>query len=196
MKTLKVQLTGIRPLVMHNGLLADPTNPAVVAIKKITSKGSKKMTLSDYSERDRLEWEGSLYWSDETGGMVMPSDNLERCIQEGAKKSRKGKDFAAAVFVSETEVEVEHRLSGKSKAEIYADKSFTLRKGVKVQMSRVIRVRPLVPTGWTLTFTIEFDDSIVNESDIQDALTNAGSLVGLGDWRPKFGRFSFNVITK
>ena len=193
-KSIKILITGIRPLVIHNGLLADPTNPFVVAIKKITAKGGKKMTLSDYQERDRLEWEGSLYWSDTEGGIVLPSDNLERCIQEGAKKSRKGKDFAAAVFLSETEVPLIHRMDTSTKAEIYANPSYTLRKGVKVQMSRVIRVRPLIPTGWQLAFTVDFDDSIVNESDIKDALTNAGALVGLGDWRPKFGRFNHEVV--
>ena len=50
MKQIKVKLTGLRPLIMHNGLMADPTNPYTVAIKKITSKGSKKMTIHDHQE--------------------------------------------------------------------------------------------------------------------------------------------------
>ena len=50
MKQIKVKLTGLRPLIMHNGLMADPTNPYTVAIKKITAKGSKKMTIHDHQE--------------------------------------------------------------------------------------------------------------------------------------------------
>jgi len=194
MKDIKIKITGIRPLVLHNGLMADPTNPYTIAIKKITSKGSKKLTEHDYAERDRLEWEAGLYWSDEIGGIAIPSDNLERCIQEGAKKNRLGKDFAAAVFVQESEVEVMHRLSGKTKERINAEPGYTLRKGVKVQLSRIIRIRPLIPTGWTMTFTVEFDESIVNKQAVATALTEAGSLVGLGDWRPKFGRFTVEVL--
>lgn len=194
MKELKVKITGMRPLVLHNGLMADPTNPYTVAIKKITSKGSKKLTEHDYAERDRLEWEAGLYWSDEIGGIVIPSDNLERCILEGAKKNRLGKDFAAAVFVQEPEVKAEHRLAGKTKERIYADAGYTLRKGVKVQLSRIIRIRPMLPSGWSLAFTVEFDESIVNRQAVITALTEAGSLVGLGDWRPKFGRFSVEVL--
>ena len=194
MKDIKIKITGIRPLVLHNGLMADPTNPYTIAIKKITSKGSKKLTEHDYAERDRLEWEAGLYWSDEIGGIAIPSDNLERCIQEGAKKNRLGKDFAAAVFVQESEVEVVHRLSGKTKERINAEPGYTLRKGVKVQLSRIIRIRPLIPTGWTMTFTVEFDESIVNKQAVATALTEAGSLVGLGDWRPKFGRFTVEVL--
>ena len=74
MKTIEMTWTGIRPLVMHNGLMADPTNPLTRRIKEICAKGSKKLTESDYEERDRLEWEAGLYWSEEHG-MVIPSDN-------------------------------------------------------------------------------------------------------------------------
>lgn len=194
MKTIKMKWTGIRPLVMHNGLLADPTNPHVVAIKKITAKGSKKMTTADHEERDRLEWIGGLYWSESIGGIAIPSDNLERCIQEGAKKQRLGKDFAAAVFVDSPEVELNHRLRGKPKDQMRVDPAYTLRKGCKVQLSRIIRIRPMVPPGWSLSIGFEFDETIVNEKDVIEAAVQAGATAGLGDWRPKFGRFTVEVV--
>lgn len=194
MKTVTIKIAGMRPLVMHNGQLADPTNVYTRAIKKIISKGSKKLTDSDYEERDRLEWLGGLYWSDELKAIAIPSDNFERCIQDGAKKNRLGKDFAAAVFLQDAEVVIHHRLSGKTKEAIATDPGFTIRKGVKVQLARIIRVRPMVPTGWTATFTIEFDDTIVNRAQVVTATEEAGALVGLGDHRPKFGRFSVEVV--
>ena len=192
MKTLTVKWTGIRPLVMHNGLMADPTNPMVKQIKAITSKGSKKLTESDYERRDRLEWEAGLYWSDELG-LVMPSDNIERCIQLGAQKSRIGKDVQAAVFCDAPEYKVNY-VGPKKKDALYADPKFTLRKGVAIMNSRIIRIRPMVPTGWSITFVIEWDDSIVDEKSLVKAMADAGSLVGLGDWRPKFGRFLVEVL--
>tara|TARA_R110000868_G_C10555840_1_gene736368 strand:- start:5 stop:592 length:588 start_codon:yes stop_codon:yes gene_type:complete len=194
MKSIKFTITGIRPMLLHNGLMADPTNPFTVAIKKITSKGSKKMTEADYKERDRLEWEAGLYWSETEGAIAIPSDNIERCIQEGAKKNRLGKDFAAGVLLSEPEVVLQHRRAGKTKEEIYSDPAYTLRKGVKVQLSRVIRIRPMIPPGWKLTFTVEFDEEIVNAPDVIEAVQKAGALIGMGDWRPKFGRFSVEVV--
>lgn len=195
MKSIGFKITGVRPLVLHNGLMADPTNHYTIAIKKITAKGSKKLTPCDHAERDRLEWEAGLYWSEELGGIVIPSDNLERCIQDGARKSRLGKDFAAGVFVTEPEVAVSHRKSGKSKEAIYSDPSYTLRKGVKVQMARIIRIRPMIPTGWSIKFNVEFEDSIVSRASVIDAITEAGATVGLGDWRPKFGRFAVEVLS-
>lgn len=190
MKTLEVKWTGIRPLVMHNGLMADPTNPLVKQIKAITAKGSKKLTESDYERRDRLEWEAGLCWND---GVVIPADNIERCIQQGAQKSRIGKDVQAAVFCLSVDYPVVYD-GPKKKDALYADPRFTLRKGVAIMGSRIIRIRPMIPTGWSITFDIEFDDSIVDEKQLFKAMTDAGALIGLGDWRPKFGRFTVEVL--
>lgn len=192
MKQINVRWTGIRPLVMHNGLLADPTNPFTIQIKQIVSKGSRKLTTTDYEDRDRLEWEGGLYWDDEHGP-VMPSDNIERCIQLGAQKSRKGKDVQAAVFVSNDVVPIQYD-GPRDKKKMLKDPKFTLRKGVKIQTSRLIRIRPMIPTGWIIEFTLEYDDRIVSESALKQSMVDAGALVGLGDWRPKFGRFLVEVL--
>ena len=188
METLKTTWTGIRPLVMHNGLMADPTNPYTRKIKAITSKGSKKLTDADYAERDRLEWEAGLYWDDKAG-LFIPSANIERCIQLGAQKSRIGKDVQAAVFVADDIVTVKVKGGGRTKQALYGDPAFTLRVGVAIQKSRIIRIRPMIPTGWEATFTLEYDENIVNGANLTKAMQDAGALVGLGDWRPKFGRF-------
>jgi hypothetical protein len=188
LKEIATTWTGIRPLVMHNGLMADPTNKFTRRIKEITGKGSKKMTDSDYEERDRLEWEAGFYWSDELGP-VIPSDNIERC---GAQKSRIGKDVQAAVFCQAPEVKIEYE-GPRNKDKMFSDDRFILRKGVAIVKSRIIRVRPMIPTGWKLTFTLEFDDTILNEKNLVKAMIDAGALIGLGDWRPKFGRFTVQI---
>lgn len=187
MKTMKVKWTGIRPLLMHNGLMADPTNEKVRRIKEITSKGTKRMTDADHELRNRLEWEAGLYW-DSNDGLIIPADNIERCIQLGAQKSRIGKDVQASVFCAVPHVAIDYR-GPKDKEQLYADPRFSLRKGVAVNKARVIRVRPMIPTDWSITFEVEFDEEIVNPKNLMKAMTDAGSLVGLGDWRPKFGRF-------
>lgn len=196
MKTIRTTWTGIRPLVMHNGLLADPTNPYTRRIKEICGKGSKKLTDADYEERDALEWLGALYFRgygemltpEGKAELFMPSDNIERCIQLGAQKSRLGKDVQAAVFCTEAEIPLQFE-GPKDLSKLQADPRFSLRKGVKVTTSRIIRVRPMLPTSWKVTFGLEFDESIVNEKSLIKAMNDAGALVGLGDWRPKFGRF-------
>lgn len=190
---LTVKWEGIRPLVMHNGLMADPTNPYTRRIKEIVSKGSKKMTDADYEERDRLEWEAGLYW-DEEDGPIVPSDNIERCIQLGAQKSRIGKDVQASVFCTLPHARLDYDgPRDKDKMFDAPDSRFILRKGVAIQKSRLIRIRPLIPTGWSITFSLEYDNTILNEKNLIKAMRDAGALIGLGDWRPKFGRFKVEI---
>ncbi len=189
MKTLTCTITGVRPMLMNNGEMADPINPIVEAKKKLTSKGSRKLTLADYQEIDRLSWLGALYWSDKLNKVVVPSDNIEAMVVEGARKARKGKDALAAMFCTEAEIVVEHQMVGKTREQIYANPEYTLRKGVKQQKNRIIRVRPRIPQ-WSLTFELEYDETVINGKDLKQAIIEAGAVVGLGDWRPKYGRFT------
>lgn len=176
---------------MHNAQLSDPLNPVVRQIKELTSKKTKK-TDFDLEEIDRLSYVGGLYLG-EDGSPVIPSDNIERCIQLGAQKKRLGKDVAAAVLCADAEYPLCYR-GPKNADELYKDPSFTLRKSVAVQRNRVMRVRPMFPTVWTLTFTLEYDESVINLRAIEEAMKDAGTLVGLGDWRPKFGRFVTEIL--
>ena len=178
---------------MHNGLMADPTNEYTRKIKEITSKGSKKLTDADYEERDRLEWEAGLYWDDQLGPII-PSDNIERCIQLGAQKSRNGKDAQAAVFCIEPVLKLNYA-GPRTKADLYANPNYQLRRGVAVQRSRIIRMRPMFPTSWSLEIALEYDETVISsERNLMKWMDDAGALIGLGDWRPKFGRFVVEKI--
>lgn len=197
MKTLKVKWTGLRPLLMHNADMVDPLNPFVRRIKEIHSKGSKKLTDSDREEMQRLEWEGALYWSDECG-LYLPSDAIEATLKGGAQKIRLGKAVEAACFVTEAMVPITTaKAYPKNRDKLYENKDYQFRKAVRVPPrtgARLMKVRPMIPTGWSITFELEFDDSVVNPKDIVKAMTEAGALVGIGDWRPKFGRFTVEVL--
>lgn len=54
MKTLELILTGVAPLLQHNGQTTDPLNPFSRAMSEISSK--RKKTEADHRERDRLEF--------------------------------------------------------------------------------------------------------------------------------------------
>ena len=77
---------------------------------------------------------------------------------------------------------------------MFADPRFILRKGVMINRSRIIRIRPMIPVGWCLEFDLEFDASIIDPQSLLKAMIDAGALIGLGDWRPKFGRFLVEQI--
>jgi hypothetical protein len=156
-------------------------------LKDVTSK--RKKTDADHEEMARIEFEGGLYW-DENVGVYIPEDCIEATICAGAKKSRIGKDVQAAVFVQDEIVPLIYD-GPKTIAGLWKDRErFVMRKAVKVTTSKVMRTRPMFPTGWQIKFTLEYDDTIINAAALQKAMIDAGSLIGICDWRPKFGRFT------
>lgn len=52
----------------------------------------------------------------------------------------------------------------------------------------VIR-RPALKAGWRLPFNLLIADDRISSASIREALDHAGLLVGLGGWRPQYGRF-------
>lgn len=58
-ETMKLRLTGIAPLLMHDNKAANPLNPYAKAMKALT--GKRKKTDDDLAEIARIEWEAGLY---------------------------------------------------------------------------------------------------------------------------------------
>jgi hypothetical protein len=71
---------------------------------------------------------------------------------------------------------------------------------VTIQSSAITRTRPAFLAGWKATFELSIlIPEYINPSDLLAVLTNAGRLVGLGDFRPTYGRFQiteFKVLSE
>jgi len=150
-------------------------------MKRLSS--NRKKTDDIHEEMARVEWFGGLYTGDD-GEPCIPSDNLTACIQAGAKKSKLGKQFSAGVYVND---------GPRDPEALWEDKRFVSRKSAKVGTSRIIRTRPIFH-NWTATFTLTFDPELVNQEQVEKALEDAGIQCGVGDWRPRHGRFRVDSV--
>lgn len=186
-QSLKFQLRGVVPLVMHNGQLADPLNPYTKEMKKIT--GKRKKTDSDFEQLAKLEWYGSLYVHD--GVPCIPGEVIEAAFIAGARKSKRGQQ-AKAGMLSDGFWPVEYD-GPKNIDELWSDQSYRMTTAVRVQQNRVMRTRPIF-REWKTTVQIDFFEDQFNLRDIADVLTTVGQSVGLCDWRPRFGRFEASVV--
>jgi len=194
MKQVKIQLTGIAPILLHNKTTADPLSPYAKAMKPLTSKRNK--TDEDYLDLARLEWEAGLYINGD-GLVTIPAENLETMLWEGGKLNKNGPKFKAGVFVQSDAIleydgtKIEINGNGKKIPNPELDKFFQAhhnRALVRIQGKFIIRTRPIFH-NWRLQMTILYNENIINKRAIIQAAQRAGPEKGLGDRRPRIGRF-------
>lgn len=183
MKTIQISLKGVAPLIMHNGQLADPLSGFVKA--SASFRGKRKKVAADHEELGRLEFLGALYVN-ERQKPVLPGYVLEAVAIAGAKKSREGLVAKAALFIEE-DAELEYD-GPKDPDALYEDKRFVHRSMVRIATSKTPRVRPIFKQ-WEVTFTATVDDDIVSPDAVRNWFETAGHQIGIGDWRPRHGRF-------
>ena len=192
--TVQIRLQGVSPLLCHNGQTADPRNIYSKAIKAIS--GKRKKTDSDYDEMARLEWLAGLYRFRD--GLVIPDYVLESVFINGAKKSKRGPQAKCGLFFTDhAALDFEGKpeeINDESLSELFNSGDYTHTVGVRVGMSKVMRTRPIF-RSWSCKAPVQYDPDVLNERDLQEIAVDAGRLVGIGDWRPKHGRFTAEVET-
>lgn len=188
MINFRITLTGTAPLLMHSSRLADPLNPATKALKRVTSKRQK--TDDDHEEIARLEHVGSLYLDPDIGPYV-PGENIARALVDGAKLSRQGVKITRGVFIS-TDVNPLSYNGPRDAEGLWANENFRHMASVKVGTARTMRCRPVF-REWTTEAEGILDPNIIDLADLEGVAITAGQVVGLGDWRPRFGRFIAKV---
>jgi len=182
-KVIKCKISGLTPMLMHNGRLANPIDPIVRAIKEFSGKRNK--TDDDHEQISRLEFLGGLYLG-EDGAPCVTGESLEGMLVEGAKKAKKGRKLKAAISCGETWPLIYD--GPKQPDALWQDKRFVDVRSVGVQRVKVMRTRPIFKS-WALKFEVEYLPSVVNPGDVKTALEVAALEVGLSDYRPRFGKF-------
>lgn len=185
-KNIEIEIKGVAPIILHNGQTADPLNKFSRAIKEISGKRNK--TDADHEKMARLEWEAGLYM-DLNGVIVVPSKCIEACLVAASKKNKLGKQFTAGVMCPDVNYPLIYKGS-KDIDKLYAD-GFYLRELVRIGTSKIVRTRPMF-TEWSLKFKIAYLDDVVTKDQVMQAVDAAGQLIGLCDYRPKYGRFEID----
>lgn len=184
MKTATYTIRGLAPLLVHNERLANPFDDLTRQIKSIS--GKRKKTEDDLTEMARLEFLGGLYFDDETG-IHVPGNNVFAALLGGGKIHKLGVAIKRSTMVVEDKVALVFD-GPTSPAALFADKRFVDMRSVRVGMAKVMRCRPIFPR-WQLSFSLAYDGTGVQLDDLDRCLRDAGMMVGLCEYRPRFGRF-------
>jgi len=189
---IEIRLQGVSPLLCHNGQTADPRNTYAKAMKAVSSK--RKKTDADYDELARLEWLAGLYRS--ADDLVIPDYVIESVMIAGAKKSRRGPQAKCGLYTTQhATLQFEGKpaaINDATLTEMFESGNFTHTIGVKIGQAKVMRTRPVF-RNWSCTAIAQYDPDVLNLRDIEEIASDAGKFVGLGDWRPKHGRFEAQV---
>lgn len=186
---LKFKVTGVVPLLMHNGQTADPLNEWSRRIKKLSGKRDK--TDADYEEMMRLEWYAGLYLTEDKEP-CLPGEVVEGAFFEAAKKTKQGKLSKSGIY-SEGNFPLIYD-GEKDIDKLFLDPEFRFTCSVKIRGSRVMRTRPKF-NEWSAVISIFTDNEVLNDEEVVKIMKTAGQSCGYCDWRPRFGRFTTELVT-
>ena len=167
-----VSVTGAADLLLHRW------NNEAVAQKAAARKGSAQ------KKSDDLE---SYVYRDTDGKLAVPGEYLRMAMVNAAKfrqdprsPRKSAMDLFKAGIVSLTPLASLH-----VKTWDYEDA-----RRVVVQRSGITRVRPGLRVGWRLEFVFMIVlPEYIDAAFFREVLGMAGRLIGLGDFRPTYGRF-------
>lgn len=188
MQSIKFKLVGTRPLLMHSDRFSDPLDPLTKKHKELTAK--RKKTDEDHEAIAYSEWRGGIHWAEDIGP-YLPGINIESCMIDGAKLSRLGVAVKRSVEVWEDRCRLEYK--GPRDIDGLWTQGFYDARSVVVQRARLMRYRPCF-TDWSVECTVVFDPQNFNPESVVKCMVDGGKFAGLGDFRPKFGRFDVEVI--
>jgi hypothetical protein len=159
-------------------LLFHRWNCEAVEAKAKAAKGSAA------KKTDNIE---SYVYRNDAGEICLPGEYLRQAVIAAAKfrqdprsPRKSAQDLVKAAVVSltplaslgVTEWDYEHRCR------------------VQVQRNGVTRVRPALRAGWQASFVLMVNlPEYVSQEMLLGLLTDAGRLIGVGDFRPTYGRF-------
>jgi hypothetical protein len=188
MEKLEIKLVGTRPVILHNGRLANPIDKHTKFLKSLT--GKRKKTDDDLVRIMFAEARAGAYETEENF-LGMPTVNVYGCIFEAAKAFKLGKMTKLALRYEE---KVEPLLVNGEKVDVEGftnDIKNIDYRAVCVSRARIMRSRPIV-RNWSTTHTFELNDKIMDKREFVNILERAG-LMGVCDMRPTYGTFKVEV---
>lgn len=187
---LQIRLTGTKPIMFHNERLANPLDPIVQELKKYTSK--RKKTTEDFAHIAQLEMQGGVYRTRENL-LGVPTRNVFKTINEGAKANRKGRDIERGLVFAETIEPVEVDGAKVDADDFIAREEAMDYRSVVIQGKRTMRARPIIEGDWATTHYFDMAEDILDLEVVELALARAGKYVGLCEYRPRYGTFEAEV---
>jgi hypothetical protein len=215
MKRYEITLTGVTPLLMHQGNIAWCER----ARKWQKDPANKRESVAGDDRSPAWIWLGYCYHAGNV--LVIDSDNLMAMLRDAGKKcpAQIGRGSLKAATQSSIQVDqigwpievagrtvqwpplaalADERDFGVHEQAAFASGFELFVKRARVGTAKHIRVRPRFD-NWTARGTITVLDSTLTKNVLQTLFDQGGRMVGLGDWRPgspasgRYGMFTAEI---
>ena len=172
---VNVEIVGACPIIFHRWSCED------VASKSAAKKGSKE------KKSDNLE---AYIYRDEDGHICIPGEYLRMSMvyaskfrQDPRSPRKSAFDLFKAGIVPLTELA---KINGGTKNWDFVDQ-----RRVVIQRNSVTRMRPSFLKEWSADFQMMVNvPEYIDFQFFSEVLEMAGRLIGVGDFRPTYGRFN------
>jgi hypothetical protein len=189
MKNLIVTLKSNGPMLMHSDKLVDTLSEAGKAHKILTSDRKFKATDEGKVAIAKSLYMGAFYLNHD-GRIILPMLNIRKSLIEGARRFKLGKDIERTVVILDSPI-LEY--DGPTDPEKLWDiPGFVDARTVVIGRSKVMAYRPVFH-NWEVTFEAIVDDEMLDVADLKRCWETAGAIVGIGDFRPLFGRYNVEL---
>lgn len=170
---VEVTIEGACPILFHKW------SCEAVEEKAKAAKGSATKKTDDIE---------SYLYRDDQGAICVPGEYVRQSViaaaayrQDPRSPRKSAKDLYKAALISLTDL-----ASTGAKEPDYLD-----RRRVMIQRAGVTRVRPALNAGWRAAFQLMIQTpEYISPQTLNSVIVDAGRLVGVGDFRPSYGRFN------
>jgi hypothetical protein len=176
---VEVVLVGTAPILFRR------YDDASVERKARTAKNSQSRKTDDIE---------SYVYRTNDGQIGIPARNFKACLREAGRSlpdPRSPRKSARELVQGAIRIEPFIASMGRTHWD-----AVDVQRAV-VQRSAVSRARPMFREGWTVTFdVVVLAAEYIDAGWLHDLISRAGRFIGLGDFRPDYGRFrmdSFQV---
>jgi hypothetical protein len=189
--TATVTIRGVRPILWH------AFGPDAIPLEKQEKTG--------VAGNNPEEWKRTVLMTKDRQLYIEPT-YIFGCLRDGARHTKKGRGSLQPLVVATLQVvsdrvlidrflPFEEELTTDAEEPVYLDIRSVKNPATK---GRNVRYRIAAAPGWTTTFELQWDKTIVSRSELEAVIIDAGRLAGVGDGRNiglgRFGVVSFKVV--
>ena len=146
-------------------------------------------------EWEEQNWKRKAYY-DKGGNLILPDTYIIGSLGRGAFQSglqlskRKGRKTINKGFIDGNLLMEESPII-ETQSELMAFDC-----NVKINSATIMTIRPKIEKGWKVRFMLFDLNEMFSQEELERLFDYCGKFIGVGDWRPKFGRYAITKIKK